>query len=312
MGEFKMRTTRPEAGNKYYITKANGGYSNAIKGKPTDSKCDVLSNCVGYAYGRFNEIGGYGYCKYLKPVNAEKFMQYKGDLQVGQTPKLGACMVWQKGGTLSGSDGAGHVAIVEKVISDTEVYTSESGWNSKPFWNQTRKKGSGNWGKNSPYKFLGFIYNPAVKDDDIPVGQAPSSTTSAPQNRIDTVKEVQTWANTNYKSGLTVDGIYGKKTKKALIKILQTEINQTYNAKLVVDGIWGEKTRAACPTLKNGSKNDVVGVLQAMLICNGYTEVYLDKIYGSVTKSSVKSYQKKQGIVDDGAAGKNTFAELCK
>ena len=75
---FKMRTSKPEAGNKYYITKANGGYSDAIKGSPIDKDCDVLSNCVGYAYGRFNEIGGYGYCKYLRPVNAENFIRYKG------------------------------------------------------------------------------------------------------------------------------------------------------------------------------------------------------------------------------------------
>lgn len=165
---FKMRTTRPEAGNKYYITKANGGYSNAVKGNPTDKYCDVLSNCVGYAYGRFNEIGDYGYCKYLSPVNAENFIQYKEtSLKTGQTPKLGACMVWQKGATLKGSDGAGHVAIVEKVISDTEVYTSESGWGyTTPFWNKTRKKADGNWGQGSSYKFLGFIYNPAVSDED--------------------------------------------------------------------------------------------------------------------------------------------------
>ena len=165
---FVMRTTKPGAGNKYYITKANGGYSNAIRGNPADSECDVLPNCVGYAYGRFNEIGNYGYCKYLSPVNAENFMQYKGNLSTGQTPKLGACMVWQKGASLSGSDGAGHVAIVEKVISDTEVITSESGWgSSKPFWTQTRKKGSdGRWGMNSAYTFLGFIYNPAVSDSD--------------------------------------------------------------------------------------------------------------------------------------------------
>lgn len=164
---FTPRLTRPTAGNKYYIRKASGGYSRAVKGKPTDSQCDVLSNCVGYAYGRFNEIGGYGYCKYLAPVNAENFMQYKGSCKVGQTPKLGACMVWQKGNTLNGSDGAGHVAIVEKVISDTEVVTSESGWgNSKPFWTKTRKKGAdGRWGSGSAYKFLGFIYNPAVPDD---------------------------------------------------------------------------------------------------------------------------------------------------
>lgn len=164
--KFTPRLTKPEKGNKYYNTKSNGGYSGAIKGSPTDSDCDVLANCVGYAYGRFNEIGGYGSCKYLSPVNAENFIQYKGNLEVGQTPKLGACMVWQKGSTLFGSDGAGHVAIVEKIVSDTEVVTSESGYGaSTPFWTQTRKKGAGNWGQSSAYKFLGFIYNPAVADN---------------------------------------------------------------------------------------------------------------------------------------------------
>lgn len=173
---FVMRTSKPGAGNKYYIRKASGGYSNAIQGYPKDRACDVLSNCVGYAYGRFNEIGGYGYCKYLAPVNAENFMRYKGSCAVGQTPKPGACMVWQKGKTLSGSDGAGHVAIVEKVISSTEVYTSESGYGSKAFWNQTRKKGAdGRWGMRSGYTFLGFIYNPAVKTEQTPPAKKPTS-----------------------------------------------------------------------------------------------------------------------------------------
>ena len=163
---FKMRTTRPEAGNKYYITKANGGYSYAIKGSPTDKQNDVLSNCVGYAYGRFNEIGGYGYCKYLSPVNAERFPQYNNTgIPMGQTPKLGACMVWRGGPTLNSGDGVGHVAIVEKIYSPTKIMTSESGWGSKnPFWNATREKGNGNWGAGAGYKFLGFIYNPAVTD----------------------------------------------------------------------------------------------------------------------------------------------------
>lgn len=160
---FAPRMTKPGAGNKYYITKAKGGYSNAIQGSPTDPDCDVLANCVGYAYGRFNEIGNWGSCKYLSPVNAENFIQYAGDLQVGQTPKLGACMVWRKGATLSNSDGAGHVAIVEQIISETQVITSESGWGSSPaFWTKTRNKGNGNWGAGAGYTFLGFIYNPAV------------------------------------------------------------------------------------------------------------------------------------------------------
>lgn len=131
------------------------------------------------------------------------------------------------------------------------------------------------------------------------------------KNKIDTVKEVQNWANTNYKSGLVVDGIYGANTKKALVKILQTELNQTYGAKLVVDGIWGTKTKAACPNLVKGSKNDVVCALQAMLVCNGYSNAYVDGDYGSGTYSSVKTYQSKNGLVSDGIAGKNTFAKLC-
>lgn len=161
--EFTPRLTRPEAGNPYYNTRAKGGYSNAIQGKPTDSGCDVLSNCVGYAYGRFNEIGGWGSCRYLTPVNAENFIQYAGGLEVGQKPRVGACIVWRKGATLSNADGAGHVAIVEKVLSDTQIVTSESGWNTAtPFWTKTRNKGSdGNWGAGSDYHFLGFIYNPA-------------------------------------------------------------------------------------------------------------------------------------------------------
>ena len=159
---FTPRLTKPERGNPYYNTKGNGGYSNAIKGKPTDADCDVLSNCVGYAYGRFNEIGQYGCCKYLVPTNAENFIQHAGSLEVGDTPRVGACMVWRKGNTLNGSDGAGHVAIVEKVVSATEIVTSESGWGSSvPFYTKTRKKGSGNWGAGSSYTFLGFIYNPA-------------------------------------------------------------------------------------------------------------------------------------------------------
>lgn len=162
MATFTPRTIKPGAGNKYYIRKASGGWNPAIKGKPTDKNCDVLANCVGYAIGRFNEIGGYGKCKYLRSANAENFIQCAGNLEVGQTPKLGAVAVWRKGATLSGSDGAGHVAIVEKIISDTQIVTSESGYNAaNPFWTQTRNKGNGNWGAGSAYTFLGFIYNPA-------------------------------------------------------------------------------------------------------------------------------------------------------
>lgn len=200
---FKMRTTKPEAGNKYYITKARGGWSNAIQGKPVDPDCDVLSNCVGYAYGRFNEIGRYGYCKYLSPVNAENFMQYKGSLKTGQTPQVGACMVWQRGNTLSNSDGAGHVAIVEKVISNSQVMTSESAYGGKAFYTQTRSKGSGNWGMNSAYKFLGFIYNPAVSNTSATNTTTSSTTTTSSGEKIYIVKSGDSLSGIAAKFGTT-------------------------------------------------------------------------------------------------------------
>jgi len=166
---YTPRLTRPTAGNKYYIRKANGGYSNAILGNPTDSQCNVLANCVGYAYGRFNEIGQYGYCKYLAPVNAENFMDYKGSCKTGMTPKLGACMVWEGKGDL-----AGHVAIVEQIIDANHIVTSESGYGSStPFWTQHRYNNNGRWGTGSNYPFKGFIYNPAVPDEPTPVPPAP-------------------------------------------------------------------------------------------------------------------------------------------
>ena len=214
------RLTRPEAGNPYYNTKASGGYSDAIRGKPTDSGCDVLSNSVGYAYGRFNEIGGYGRMKYLRPVNAENFIQNAGGLTVDQTPTLGACMVWRKGATLSGGDGAGHVAIVEQILSPTRIVTSESGYGvATPFWTKTRDKGDGNWSAGSGYTFLGFIRNPAVS------GETPGKEGDDMQlpvlrsgNKSETVRALQALL-TGYgvsvgTSGL--DGSFGPATYKAL------------------------------------------------------------------------------------------------
>ena len=236
---FTPRLTRPEAGNPYYNRKDSGGYSDASLGKPRDAGCDVLSNCVGYAYGRFNEIVGQGRMKYLRPVNAENFIANAGGLTVEQVPSLGACMVWRKGPTLGGSDGAGHVAIVEQILGPTRIVTSESGYNcATPFWTKTRDKGDGNWGAGAGYTFLGFIRNPAVsgetlgkEDDDMRLPVLRSG------NKGDTVRAMQALL-TGYgvsvgPSGL--DGSFGPATYKALREY------QSQNG-LDPDGVCGPKT----------------------------------------------------------------------
>ena len=179
---FTMRTSKP-SGNKNFITTGSGGWSTCIKGYPTDSGANVLANCVGYASGRFNEIINIARdasgCTYKTlNCNAENFIERAkaAGLQVGSTPRVGAIMCWQKG-SLSSSDGAGHVAVVEKVYDNNHVYTSESGYGGSAFWNQHRYNTNGRWGIGSGYAFRAFIYLP----DDVQKTIEPTPTpTPAP------------------------------------------------------------------------------------------------------------------------------------
>ena len=153
-----IRTTRPTTGNKYFITRSNGGYSTCIQGKPTDSQCNVLSNCVGYACGAYNEELGLGYEKYHLNCNAENFIEraIASGLSVLSKPVVGSILCWEGVGSL-----AGHVAIVIEVINDNCIRTAESGYgSSRPFWITTRYNNNGRWGLNSNYRPRGFIINP--------------------------------------------------------------------------------------------------------------------------------------------------------
>ena len=234
---FTPRLTKPAAGNKYYITKAKGGYSTAIVGNPMDRECNVLSNCVGYAFGRFNEIIGDTKMTHLQPVNAENFVSvaHAQGLTIGDEPKLGSVMCWQKGATLSSTDGAGHVAVVEQINSDGSIVTSESGYNAKkPFWLTTRKKGAdGNWGAKSEYKFLGFIYLP----DD--VNTSITSRVLKKGMQGDDVRLMQTkLANRGYLRKNEIDGDFGTITLGGLLAF-------QFENDLEVDGCCGPKTQAA-------------------------------------------------------------------
>ncbi len=220
---YMPRLITPEYKSKYYTRSADGGYNPCILGNVAKIARiwpgAVIPNCVGYATGRFNEIGGYGKCKWLGNTNAENFyaMAQRQGLQVGSKPKLGACMCWMGGKTLKGADGAGHVVIVEKIINENEVVVSQSGWlASKPFWTATHKKGKDgqwieggdySWMKNG-YTFLGFIYNPAVPEyesDALSFGSTG-----------DEVRKLQNNLNMLYNAGLPVTGGFYEMTEKAV------------------------------------------------------------------------------------------------
>ena len=169
-------------------------------------------------------------------------------------------MVWQKGSTLSGKDGAGHVAVVERIDNTNQIYTSESGYGYKAFYNVLRKNNNGRWGMVSGYKFRGCIVNPKIGDVHAYVYFNRTVTLQKALNKcganlvVDGIKGVQTTAaikkyynkshvirwvqenlnNLGYNCG-KVDGIRGTNTKTGTIKY-QRDNN------LRVDGIAGVDT----------------------------------------------------------------------
>lgn len=156
-----LRNTAPNSTNTYYRTKAKGGISPCIDVYGDGS---TLPNCVGYAWGAFSET--LGFASKLKSMNAESFYNSQPNkYERGSVPKLGAIICWQKGATLSGTDGAGHVAQVIKVSPDGTITTANSGYKGRRFWLQKIKPP---YNIGSAYKFLGFIYVPVAEPTPTP------------------------------------------------------------------------------------------------------------------------------------------------
>ena len=150
--------------------------------------------------------------------------------------------MWQKGATLSASDGAGHVAVVEKVNADGSIVTSESGWNcTNPFWTCNYKAP---YSYSDGYKLLGFVYQPetdtAEPKKDEPEKTEPKQT--VPSGIIkkgdngDSVKWLQTkLCEKGYLRKNEIDGDFGKITLGALLAF------QLENGLL---GVCGDETKA--------------------------------------------------------------------
>ena len=227
----------PSPDNKYFIVKSFGGYSPCIQGNNAYGLRpfvgSVLPNCVGAATGAFNQIIGQNNCNYLGNTNAKNFIKLAKSqgLETGTKPLPASVMVWD-------SNGAGHVAFVNDVLSDTKVETWESGWSYKTALteNLTRQKGSGNWGQGSGYTFIGFIYNPQINPY-----HTPKSSVIKKGMRGDEVKWLQ-WILVKEKCYVLntksqIDGSFGNNTVKALKKWQAAH-------GLVADGYCGQLSQA--------------------------------------------------------------------
>ena len=156
--KYTPRLTAPSKSDKNFIHYSKGGYNTCIMiDKSTGS---VLPNCVGYAQGRLLEILGKKAVNWKLPAcNAEDWFEtaQKNGFKTGQTPKLGAVVVWRAGQTHNNADGAGHVAVVEEIMSNGDIVVSQSAWGGTEFYLSTITKASG-YMYNSNRPLLGFIY----------------------------------------------------------------------------------------------------------------------------------------------------------
>lgn len=185
--DFTPRLEAPSPREDYWTSKFGyGGYSPhpVLNGRFAG---DVLPNCTAWAYGRFYELLGEE--PLLNWNNAEYwFISDRGGIvyERGQEPRVGAVLCWSMGAigddpNMNGTD-PGHVAIVEQVLDDGSIITSESGYgNFDNYWWTTRRDRNGRWdangnylyyGPNSwgggyTYKFQGFIYCPTVSTNTI-------------------------------------------------------------------------------------------------------------------------------------------------
>lgn len=294
---MKIRTKCPK-NNKYYIRTVTGGLNGAVAGEPTQRYANVLDNCVGYANGRFNEIWNDPDLKGIVKAfhvqltcNAENFIESakRQGLKISSTPVVGGIMVWQKGGTLSGNDGAGHVAVVERVYDDGTILTSESGWASWAFKTVRRDNSNGRWGQNSLYKFRGCIINPNVKNTITPApkltidGVGGACTVRAMQRFFGTVQDGvisgQSKAQNKYYPALkAVEYGTGGST---CIKKLQKWVGTSQ------DGVLGENTVKAWQK-KIGVASDGVFGVNSMKAWQKYLNEHEKAVY-PIEKSTIGS-----------------------
>ena len=135
------------------------------------------------------------------------------------------------------------------------------------------------------------------------------------QNGDSNIRTIQQSLNNKYHTTIGLipcDGIFTKRTQRALISGLQIEEKKEY-PNTVVDGIWGPTTMNRCPTLQQYgtvTNKQYVYLLQYALYANGFDPNGFDGIFGGGAKSAVTDFQEFVGLTADGIAGRQTWASL--
>jgi peptidoglycan hydrolase-like protein with peptidoglycan-binding domain len=111
----------------------------------------------------------------------------------------------------------------------------------------------------------------------------------------------------------TVDGVRGPQTKAAIVSFQRRR-------GLSVDGVVGPQTRAAfgkrgrpafgSRTMKRGDRGWDVAAMQYILARRGYPPGAIDAVFGPMTDTALRNFQRAFGLSADGLAGSMTISAL--
>lgn len=154
-------------------------------------------------------------------------------------------------------------------------------------------------------EFTREIFLDGTNPNPVPENKPEQSST------ITTVRAVQAALNARYGFDIGVDNIAGRETFTALYKAVQIELKRL-GKNLKVDGIPGPLTFGAVITVSQGDKSNLVWLIQAILICRGFSVGTdgADGKFGSKTLAGVKNFQRSKRLAVDGIVGPNTWRKL--
>lgn len=103
--------------------------------------------------------------------------------------------------------------------------------------------------------------------------------------------------------GLTVDGIAGTATRKALLGSSYTSLTGTTTTTATASKVEG--------AINPGDRGETVKTVQTRLKALGYyTYSKITDFYGPITESAVRAFQKANGLTVDGVIGPKTLSKL--
>lgn len=238
MTKFIKRTVAPKRTEKWYAD------HNPWRGGPFDMFTHN-GNCTNFCYCEMSKILGResklpifnAYCKSGKNWYDNCTKGY----EKGQTPKIGAIIVYKHKGKASG-----HVALVVDIKSNGDLELQMSGWETF-LWKTRIVKKSNNY-CYSDYKLLGFIYCPIEFESNTTTypGEFPVLPKRGYFKKGDKgteVKKLQSFLNWALDINLSVDGILGNKTVSA-VKKFQKLVG------LKADGLFGKKSLEKAKTFE--------------------------------------------------------------